>query len=72
MPSQDYFNEGDIMSSSAITSGSSAVQQLLQIKVTPKVQQNPQAQPAQPPQQAPQAQQAQQGQRVGSIISVKV
>jgi hypothetical protein len=57
------------MSSSAITSSSSAVQQLLQVKVTPKIQQNPQAQQvqAQPTQQP---QQAQQGQRIGSNINV--
>ena len=58
------------MSSSAITSSSSATQQLLQIKITPKVQPNPQTQQAQPIQQPQQAQQAQQGQRIGSNINV--
>lgn len=60
------------MPTSAITSSSSAVQQLLQVKITPKIQQNSQAQsvqPTQPPKQQ-QAQPAQQGQRVGSIINV--
>ena len=58
------------MSTSAITSGQSATQQLQQIKVTPKVQQNPQAQQPLPIQPTQQNQQPQQGQRVGSIINV--
>lgn len=56
----------------AITSSSSAAQQLLQVKITPRIQQSPQtqnAQAAQPPQQQ-QAQSAQPGQRIGSNINV--
>ena len=60
------------MPTSAITSSSTALQQLLQVKPTPRIQQSPQAQQVQQAQQPQQAQQAQQGQRVGSIISVKV
>jgi len=55
----------------AITSSSSAAQQLLQVKITPRIQQSPQtqnAQAAQPQQQ--QAQPAQPGQRIGSNINV--